>query len=175
MLYLIIDSDEPKGGEKRQKGGGILAPLRLSDALVEFLGTGESELPRSNVIKRIWDYIKQNNLQVYLAIMNPIFLENSINYLKINIARLTLGTKPFFSLVGLHVSWTHSPPNPKFPVFALLNNLSINEKDTFTPHYLIATFVWTLKHESCLYSVKYIRQFLFSNCTHGVFLFTFSI
>nr|GMC50766.1 upstream activation factor subunit spp27-like [Ipomoea batatas]GMC66067.1 upstream activation factor subunit spp27-like [Ipomoea batatas]GME10652.1 upstream activation factor subunit spp27-like [Ipomoea batatas] len=56
------DSDEPKGGEKRQKGG-ILAPLRLSDALAEFLGTGESELPRSNVIKRIWDYIKQNNLQ----------------------------------------------------------------------------------------------------------------
>ncbi|CAH9060814.1 unnamed protein product [Cuscuta epithymum] len=55
------DSDEPKGGEKRKSG--ILAPLRLSDALTEFLGTGESELSRPSVVKRIWDYIKQNNLQ----------------------------------------------------------------------------------------------------------------
>ncbi|TKY70541.1 Upstream activation factor subunit spp27 [Spatholobus suberectus] len=60
------DSDEPKRKEKRQKGGGksgFLAPLQLSDALVNFLGTGESELPRSDVIKRMWDYIKGNNLQ----------------------------------------------------------------------------------------------------------------
>ncbi|PNY07645.1 upstream activation factor subunit spp27-like protein [Trifolium pratense] len=58
------DSDEPKGKEKRQKGGsgkGFLAPLQLSDALAKFLG--ESELPRSDVIKRMWDYIKGNNLQ----------------------------------------------------------------------------------------------------------------
>ncbi|KAK7307601.1 hypothetical protein VNO77_40808 [Canavalia gladiata] len=59
------DSDEPKRKEKRQKGGksGFLAPLQLSDALVNFLGTGESELSRSDVIKRMWDYIKGNNLQ----------------------------------------------------------------------------------------------------------------
>ncbi|XAR73953.1 hypothetical protein NMG60_11008094 [Bertholletia excelsa] len=59
------DSDEPKRKEKRQKGGnsGFLAPLPLSDALVKFLGTGESALSRSDVVKRIWEYIKQNNLQ----------------------------------------------------------------------------------------------------------------
>ncbi|CAJ1929763.1 unnamed protein product [Sphenostylis stenocarpa] len=60
------DPDEPKRKEKRQKGGGksgFLAPLQLSDALVNFLGTGESELPRTDVIKRMWDYIKGNNLQ----------------------------------------------------------------------------------------------------------------
>ncbi|XP_004511971.1 uncharacterized protein [Cicer arietinum] len=59
------DSDEPQRKEKRQKGGGkgFLAPLQLSDALVKFLGTGESELSRSDVIKRMWDYIKGNNLQ----------------------------------------------------------------------------------------------------------------
>ncbi|KAK7367504.1 hypothetical protein VNO80_09516 [Phaseolus coccineus] len=60
------DSDEPKRKEKRQKGGGksgFLAPLQLSDALVNFLGTGESELSRTDVIKRMWDYIKGNNLQ----------------------------------------------------------------------------------------------------------------
>ncbi|KZV34658.1 hypothetical protein F511_12461 [Dorcoceras hygrometricum] len=59
------DEDEPQRKEKRQRGGNsaILAPLKLSDALVKFLGTGEGELPRPDVIKRIWDYIKQNNLQ----------------------------------------------------------------------------------------------------------------
>ncbi|PNX64533.1 upstream activation factor subunit spp27-like protein, partial [Trifolium pratense] len=34
----------------------------LSDAIAKFLG--ESELSRSDVIKRMWDYIKGNNLQV---------------------------------------------------------------------------------------------------------------
>lgn len=57
--------DEPKRKKKQQKGGtsGFLAPLPLSDALVKFLGTGESALSRSEVVKRIWGYIKQNNLQ----------------------------------------------------------------------------------------------------------------
>ncbi|KAF5451347.1 hypothetical protein F2P56_026460 [Juglans regia] len=59
------DPDEPKRKEKRLKGGksGFLAPLQLSDTLVKFLGTGESALSRGDVIKRIWEYIKQNNLQ----------------------------------------------------------------------------------------------------------------
>ncbi|KAL4354459.1 hypothetical protein GQ457_06G040030 [Hibiscus cannabinus] len=55
------DPDEAKGKEKRQKG--FLAPLQLSDALAKFLGTGENELTRAAVIKRMWDYIKENNLQ----------------------------------------------------------------------------------------------------------------
>ncbi|KAH9711742.1 SWIB/MDM2 domain containing protein [Citrus sinensis] len=60
------DLDEPTRKEKRQKGGksGFLAPLQLSDALIKFLGTGESALPRSDVIKRMWDYIKEKNLQL---------------------------------------------------------------------------------------------------------------
>ncbi|KAM6564409.1 hypothetical protein CsatB_024407 [Cannabis sativa] len=59
------ESDETKPKEKRQKGGtsGFNAPLQLSDALVNFLGTGESVLSRTEVIKRMWGYIKQNNLQ----------------------------------------------------------------------------------------------------------------
>lgn len=63
---FVTDPDEPKRNEKRQKGGksGFLAPLQLSDALVNFLGTGESALSRADVIKRMWDYIKGNNLQV---------------------------------------------------------------------------------------------------------------
>ncbi|KAL5819533.1 hypothetical protein ACOSQ4_023375 [Xanthoceras sorbifolium] len=59
------DLEEPTRKEKRQKGGksGFLAPLQLSDALAKFLGTGEGELTRADVIKRMWDYIKENNLQ----------------------------------------------------------------------------------------------------------------
>ncbi|KAL2504863.1 SWIB complex BAF60b domain-containing protein [Abeliophyllum distichum] len=59
------DPDEPKRNDKRQKGGNsaFLAPLPLSDALVKFIGTGENALPRCDVVKRIWDYIKQNDLQ----------------------------------------------------------------------------------------------------------------
>ncbi|KAM7264616.1 hypothetical protein ACFE04_002299 [Oxalis oulophora] len=53
------DSDEPKA----KKATGFLAPLKLSDALVEFLGTGERELSRSEVVKRMWAYIKLHNLQ----------------------------------------------------------------------------------------------------------------
>ncbi|XP_037497655.1 DNA ligase 1 isoform X2 [Jatropha curcas] len=58
-------SDEPKQKEKRQKKGasGLLAPLPLSDALVKFFGTGENELSRADVVKRMWGYIKQNDLQ----------------------------------------------------------------------------------------------------------------
>ncbi|XWS41956.1 hypothetical protein CRYUN_Cryun17cG0126800 [Craigia yunnanensis] len=55
------DLDEPTRKEKRQKG--FLAPLLLSDALVKFLGTGENELTRTVVIKRMWEYIKEHNLQ----------------------------------------------------------------------------------------------------------------
>ncbi|KAF2316620.1 hypothetical protein GH714_041961 [Hevea brasiliensis] len=58
-------SKEPKQKEKRQKKGasGLLVPLPLSDALVKFFGTGENTLSRADVVKRMWEYIKQNDLQ----------------------------------------------------------------------------------------------------------------
>ncbi|XWS39993.1 hypothetical protein CRYUN_Cryun18bG0102000 [Craigia yunnanensis] len=56
---------EPKQKEKRQKkeASGFLAPLPLSDALVKFFGTGENTLSRADVVKRMWEYIEQNDLQ----------------------------------------------------------------------------------------------------------------
>ncbi|GMI74542.1 hypothetical protein like AT3G19080 [Hibiscus trionum] len=58
-------ASEVEQKEKRQKKGasGFLAPLPLSDALVKFFATGENALSRADVVKRIWDYIKQNDLQ----------------------------------------------------------------------------------------------------------------
>jgi len=47
----------------RGKNSGFCSPLPLSDALVTFLGTGESQLSRAEVVKRIWGYIKDKNLQ----------------------------------------------------------------------------------------------------------------
>ncbi|MCL7041474.1 hypothetical protein MKW94_012548 [Papaver nudicaule] len=55
-------SDDSQPKEKRQKLG-FHAPLQLSDALVKFLGTGETSLTRAEVIKKMWEYIKLNNLQ----------------------------------------------------------------------------------------------------------------
>ncbi|KAH9620846.1 hypothetical protein KSS87_011828 [Heliosperma pusillum] len=50
---------------KPQKGGtsGFLMPLHLSEAFVKFLGTGETTLSRAEAVKRIWGYIKLNDLQ----------------------------------------------------------------------------------------------------------------
>lgn len=77
--FHCSDSDEePKQKEKRQKkgGSGLLAPLPVSDALVEFLGTGESELTRADAVKRMWEYIKQNDLQVCVDLVIKFRLQN---------------------------------------------------------------------------------------------------
>uniref|UniRef100_A0A803LNV6 Uncharacterized protein n=1 Tax=Chenopodium quinoa TaxID=63459 RepID=A0A803LNV6_CHEQI len=47
-----IDRRPPVKKQRRQK-----------DAFVKFLGTGETTLSRSDAVKRIWNYIKQNQLQ----------------------------------------------------------------------------------------------------------------
>ena len=52
-------SEASKGGGGG--GGGFTAPVQLAPALAEFLG--ESVLPRTQVTKRLWDYIKANDLQ----------------------------------------------------------------------------------------------------------------
>ncbi|XP_056160830.1 uncharacterized protein LOC115672594 isoform X3 [Syzygium oleosum] len=57
------DEEEQKDEKQKKRGSGFTAPLPLSDALVKFIGTGESALSRADVVKRMWDYIKQNDLQ----------------------------------------------------------------------------------------------------------------
>ncbi|XP_048491910.1 upstream activation factor subunit spp27 isoform X8 [Beta vulgaris subsp. vulgaris] len=66
------DEDTEKSNEntKQKKGNatGFLKPLQLSDAFAKFLGTGETTIVRSDAVKRIWDYIKQNQLQVWCCL-----------------------------------------------------------------------------------------------------------
>ncbi|GAX80563.1 hypothetical protein CEUSTIGMA_g8000.t1 [Chlamydomonas eustigma] len=53
---------EATGGKKKRKaGGGFTKLIRLSPALSTFLGVEAESRPQ--VVKRIWDYIKANNLQ----------------------------------------------------------------------------------------------------------------
>ena len=45
----------------RKPNAAFMAPLTLSPALSEVIGN--KPLPRTEIIKKIWDYIKKNNLQ----------------------------------------------------------------------------------------------------------------
>ncbi|CAM0876397.1 unnamed protein product [Alopecurus aequalis] len=58
------EGNKQKGGSSGSgSASGLLAPVQLSEDLTNFIGTGESKLSRSDVVKRMWDYIKANNLQ----------------------------------------------------------------------------------------------------------------
>ncbi|KAM0860238.1 hypothetical protein ACQ4PT_046696 [Festuca glaucescens] len=58
------EGNKKKGGSSGSgSASGLLAPVQLSEDLTRFIGTGESMLSRSDVVKRMWDYIKANNLQ----------------------------------------------------------------------------------------------------------------
>src|ERR1043166_6451589 len=48
---------KPAGGAR----GGITAPVTPSADLAEIVG--KNDLPRSEVISKVWDYIKKHNLQ----------------------------------------------------------------------------------------------------------------
>ena len=45
----------------RKPNAAFMAPLNLSPALADVIGA--KPVPRTEIIKKIWDYIKKNNLQ----------------------------------------------------------------------------------------------------------------
>jgi len=47
--------------KKRKPNAAFMAPLTPSASLAEVIGS--KPIPRTEIIKRIWDYIKKNNLQ----------------------------------------------------------------------------------------------------------------
>ena len=51
----------PKKKSARKPNAAFMAPLTPSPALAEVIGSKPA--PRTEVVKKIWDYIKKNNLQ----------------------------------------------------------------------------------------------------------------
>jgi upstream activation factor subunit UAF30 len=51
----------PKKKSARKPNAAFMAPLQPSAALGEVVGT--KPIPRTEIIKKIWDYIKKNGLQ----------------------------------------------------------------------------------------------------------------
>ncbi|MCI0542668.1 SWIB/MDM2 domain-containing protein [bacterium] len=50
-----------KGGSKRKVNSAFMKPMTVSADLAVIVGNGP--LPRSEVVKKLWVYIKKNNLQ----------------------------------------------------------------------------------------------------------------
>ncbi|PZR34504.1 MAG: hypothetical protein DI538_16580 [Azospira oryzae] len=55
----VVKKSAPKKAGKA--GGSFAAPLTPSAALADVIGT--KAIPRTEIVKKIWDYIKKNNLQ----------------------------------------------------------------------------------------------------------------
>eukprot|EP00573_Skeletonema_grethae_P006635 CAMPEP_0201700720 /NCGR_PEP_ID=MMETSP0578-20130828/29612_1 /ASSEMBLY_ACC=CAM_ASM_000663 /TAXON_ID=267565 /ORGANISM="Skeletonema grethea, Strain CCMP 1804" /LENGTH=316 /DNA_ID=CAMNT_0048187831 /DNA_START=63 /DNA_END=1013 /DNA_ORIENTATION=+ len=55
-------SDEEEAPTKKKKGGGLSAIKEISPKLSAFLGCGK-EAARTDVVKGLWDYIREHNLQ----------------------------------------------------------------------------------------------------------------
>ena len=53
----VKKTGKPAGGAR----GGITAPVTPSPELAEIVG--EKNLPRSEVVSKVWEYIKKNDLQ----------------------------------------------------------------------------------------------------------------
>ena len=50
-----------KTGAKRKPNAKFMAPMNVSDSLAEVVGS--KPIPRTEVTKKLWQYIKKNNLQ----------------------------------------------------------------------------------------------------------------
>lgn len=81
---MLVCSEEPTEKDKRQKtkGSGFASPHPISEELMQFFDTDESELSRSEVVKRMWKYIKDNDLQVSIYSSSKFILTNLYTNLK---------------------------------------------------------------------------------------------
>jgi len=123
ILDAMSDGEESEGEEsdelqeppqKKRRAGGLAAVKEISDELSAFLGKGK-EMARTEVVKALWAYIKEKNLQ------NPedkreIILDDKMKEL-FHVDKFTMFTMNKY--VGLHI-------HPFTPVN--LNELSENSK-----------------------------------------------
>jgi len=54
---------------KMEEAKGLMKPVKLKTELAEFLGA--TELPRTEITKKLWDYIKANKLQTKIENGKP--------------------------------------------------------------------------------------------------------
>ncbi len=64
---------------------GLSKPVKMKKDLAEFLGT--TELPRTEITKRLWDYIKANGLQTKIENGKP---ENAGKFIVADAKLLTI-------------------------------------------------------------------------------------
>ncbi len=50
-----------KEAEKPKKPSALMRPVNVSEALADIVGKGP--MPRTEITKKLWDYIKKNKLQ----------------------------------------------------------------------------------------------------------------
>ncbi|KAG9075339.1 hypothetical protein FS749_013011, partial [Ceratobasidium sp. UAMH 11750] len=81
---------EDEDGTPKKRGGGFQKEYALSPAMAEF--TGASALSRPQIVKKMWDHIKANNLQnpadkreiLCDDAMQQVFGVNRINMFQMN-------------------------------------------------------------------------------------------
>eukprot|EP00252_Welwitschia_mirabilis_P022569 TRINITY_DN613_c0_g1_i1.p1 TRINITY_DN613_c0_g1~~TRINITY_DN613_c0_g1_i1.p1 ORF type:complete len:140 (+),score=27.81 TRINITY_DN613_c0_g1_i1:147-566(+) len=61
LVISCAEAKSKRSGVKKGSGGGLLQPVPISTAMQKFLGVPESS--RTDALKKIWAYIKQNGLQ----------------------------------------------------------------------------------------------------------------
>ena len=49
------------GGKKRKPNAAFMKPMNIGTALQPVIGS--KPMPRTEVVKKVWEYIKKNNLQ----------------------------------------------------------------------------------------------------------------
>lgn len=80
MLSEQSGSKKPKVDvEPAMKSSESGPSVIISEALANFFGVGGREMLQSEVLRRIWEYIKLNNLEVGLVSIN-IYLRLSIQW-----------------------------------------------------------------------------------------------
>lgn len=82
-----------------QKNSAFMKPMRVSEELAAVVGEGP--MPRSEVVKKLWVYIKKNNLQ---DPTNKRNINADENLKKVFGGRATVGMFEMTKLVSKHLS-----------------------------------------------------------------------
>ncbi|CAI0429727.1 unnamed protein product, partial [Linum tenue] len=144
---------QPEEGKKRA-GGGFTKLCRLSPQLEEFLGA--PEMARTEVVKQLWVYIKEKELQdpsnkrniLCDEPLRTIFCVDSINMFEMNKA-LTKHIWPLDSDDG----------NASTPLFVIINSILIN----CLPILWFNAFKLFSEHLSLFFFLSFLFSSLYSN------------